>query len=182
MPMHNDIPQVEGSDVVFKESFISLNLDTLRLKNGQTYDYYTLHVHPFAVCVLAMTKDGRYVLNQEYRHPTKNILLSCPGGFLNENEDPLVGAQRELNEETGYHATSFELMGSAFPYAGISSQKTYFVKASHAILSSRPQLETAEIIQSVLMTKQEVYQAIRNGVQLDGTLCTALFFDQINPE
>ncbi len=172
-----DYPAIEESALVFEESLIKIQRDTLQLQNHPPYRYYSLLTPPYAVVILALTHDGAYVLNEEYRHPTKQFLLSCPGGFLNdENEDPLEAAKRELEEETGFHAEMFTLIGSAYPYAGISRQKTFYVKATGAFLSTTPSLEPSEIIRTRLVTSQEINQAIDEGCELDGTLCTALFF------
>lgn len=174
-------PIVEESQVVFDESIVKLKRDRLRLEDHTRYTYYTLMTKPFAVVILARTSEGLYVLNEEYRHPTGQVLLSCPGGYMDENEDPLEAAARELLEETGYQAEKLELMGSAFPYAGLSSQKTLYVRAFNAKFVTSPHLETSEILQTILKAEVELQAAIQQGVNLDGTLCTALFFDRFNP-
>lgn len=173
-----ELPIIEESTLVFEESLIKIQRDILQLENTPPYRYYSLLTPPYAVVILALTHDGAYVLNEEYRHPTKKILLSCPGGFLNEEkEDPIDAAKRELEEETGFHAETFTLIGSAYPYAGISRQKTFYVKATGAVLTTTPSLEPSEIIRTRLVTPQQLNQTIDEGIELDGTLCTALFFN-----
>jgi ADP-ribose pyrophosphatase len=171
------LPQVEESALIFQESLIKIQRDVLRLPSKPPYRYYSLRTYPYAVVILATTSDGRYVLNEEYRHPTKKVLLSCPGGYMDVAESPLEAAKRELKEETGFQAESFVLMGGAYPYAGISAQKTWYVKASGAIYETAPQLEQSEIMQTKLFSPQELNSAINQGAELDGTLCTALFFN-----
>ncbi len=172
-----ELPTIEESTLIFEESLIKIQRDTLKLKDSPPYRYYSLLTPPYAVVILALTHNGTYVLNEEYRHPTKRILLSCPGGFLNdEKEDPIEAAKRELEEETGFHAETFTLIGSAYPYAGISRQKTFYVKATGAVLTTSPSLEPSEIIRTRLITPQQLNQTMAE-VELDGTLCTALFFN-----
>ncbi|MBA2369254.1 MAG: NUDIX hydrolase [Candidatus Protochlamydia sp.] len=173
-------PEIDESKVVFQESLIRVSRDILRLKNGTPYSYYSLNTYPYAVIILATNLDGYYILNQEYRHPTGQFLLSCPGGYIDKDEDPIEAAKRELEEETGYQALTFELIGSAYPYAGISSQKTIYVRAKEAVKKTAPRLDTCEIIQTKLLSPKELDQAISEGKNLDGTLCTALFFNQRN--
>lgn len=176
-PFH--VPTVEDSQVIFEESIIQIRRDRLRLSPHHTYQYYSLVTKPLAVVILATTSDGRYVLTEEYRHPTGRILLSCPGGYIDGEESPLEAAKRELLEETGYQAHSVEIIGSAYPYAGVSTQKTLYVRATEASWHSPIQLESSEIIHTILKTQEELNQAIDQGLDLDGTLCTALFFDQV---
>lgn len=170
-----ELPTVESSEVLF-EGFGQLRRDQLRLPNQQLYPYYMFITTAEAVMVVATTDEGKVVINQEYRHPTKQVLLGLPGGLIEGGEDPLVGAQRELMEETGYTADSFELMGSAYPFPGASSQKVLFVHGKRAKKVAEPQLEPAEILQSTLMTEEELMEKIQKGAPVDGALCVALHY------
>ncbi|WP_068468274.1 NUDIX hydrolase [Candidatus Protochlamydia phocaeensis] len=170
------LPVIEESRLVFEESLIKIRRDMLRKGQQPPYRYYSLLTRPFAVVILATTPEESYVLIEEYRHPTGKILLGCPGGYIDEGEDPLESAAREFEEETGYRADSFELIGSAFPYAGVSAQKTFYIKAKNAVLHSKPKLEPSEVIQTRLLSAEQLNRTIEEGIELDGTLCTALFF------
>lgn len=173
------LPTVKESHILFEASILKIKCDDLQIGNSSPYPYYSLMTYPFSVAILAITPEGFYVLNEEYRHPTGRVLLGCPGGFVDPNENPLKAAERELMEETGFHARSYTVIGSAFPYAGISSQKTIYVRALGATLINQPALETSEIIRPILLKPEVLAQSIAAGTELDGTLCTALFFHQI---
>lgn len=172
-------PKINKSTTVFKKSIIEIKQDQLLLPNGDFFDYYTLITQPASVAILATTPDQLYVINKEYRHPTRKFLLSCPGGFIHENEDPLEAAKRELKEETGYEAESFQIIGKAYPYAGISSQIVFFVKAVGAHLTGKPTLESAEIIETELFTKKKLLSSIKKQNSIDGILCSALLFEHL---
>lgn len=174
------LPIVKESQVVFEESLLKVKRDRLQVGSNPSYDYYSLVTYPFAVAILATTPDGSLVLTQEYRHPTAQILLGCPGGFVDLNEDPIESAKRELMEETGFQAQSFQVIGSAFPYAGISSQKTIYIQAQEAVLIEEQKLESSEIIRPLLIKLKDILQAISQRYHVDGNLCTALFFYQLH--
>jgi ADP-ribose pyrophosphatase len=168
-------PETESSEIIFNEYF-KIKKDRLRYEQGDIYHYYTLLINPIAVMVLAMTFDGKWVINREYRHPTGQILLSCPGGLKEREETVLQCAQRELLEETGYEAKAFEIIGESYPFPGIAAQKTVFVKALQATLKNPPNLEKGECIETLLLTNDSLKDQIRKGACVDGLLCTALFF------
>ncbi len=170
------IPKAIDSSIVFEESLIKIKRDQLVHNNQLPYSYYTLEIQPFAVVILAILNDGTLLLIEEYRHPTKQVILGCPAGYMNENESPLAAAKRELLEETGYQAETFELIGSAYPYAGTSNQKNFFVLAKGASYLKPPELEQSEIIRIRLMTIDQLNKAIKNHCEMDGNLGTALFF------
>jgi len=174
------IPKLLSRKVIFEESFFSIEKDELQLEGRPPYSYFSLETPSIAVFILCVTPEGNYLLIEEYRHPTGKVLLSCPGGYINPGEDPLAGARRELMEETGYQADTLTMMGRAYPYAGFSKQQTIYVKATGVILAGVPQLEASEIIQTRIIEPQELNHLIKQDVALDGTLCTALFFNANN--
>ena len=51
---------------------------------------------------------------------SRGVLLDFPSGYIEENEDTLKAALRELEEETGYSASSIELIGSYYQDEGVS--------------------------------------------------------------
>lgn len=180
-PTSNELPHLLKRSIPFEESLVKIQKDQLQRGSAPPYHYYSLITFPFSVAVLPITEGGEFILIEEYRHPTGQMLLGCPGGFLDSGEDPLKAAERELLEETGAAASSFEFIGSAYPYAGFSGQKTIYVRAHHAAVQSQPKLEASEIIRTIPITPQALKEAIANGAELDGTLCTALFFHHMSP-
>lgn len=170
-----DLPAVEKQEVIFDE-FVKVQRDILRFPSGERHPYYTLIPRAPAVVILGMTPDGYLVLNAEYRHPAGSVLLGAPGGYLEPEEDPLAGGRREFLEETGYTGEQIQLIGSAFPYPGLSAQKIYYVYMEEVRKSQNPSLDPMEVMQTVLKRPEEVMEAVRQGQVVDGTLCTALFF------
>ena len=49
-----------------------------------------------------ITKDGKFVMERQYRHGAGEVGYELPCGVMESGESPLCGAQRELLEETGY--------------------------------------------------------------------------------
>lgn len=171
------LPEVVESAIVF-DRFFKIRNDRLRLAGRPDYNYLTLVTPKAAVVILARTLEGTFVLNYEYRHPIKGWLLGCPGGFIETDELPEKAAPRELLEETGYTAENFFVMGSAFPYPGISLQKTYFVCAENAKKVAEATLEPSEVINTVLYEPKLLRQYIKEGKDIDSSLLTALYLNE----
>lgn len=171
-------PEIQKSAVVFNE-FIKIERDDLLFSGKTKHPYYTLTTKPKAVVVLAFNLDGLLILNEEYRHPTRQTLLCCPGGFLDKNESPEEAGKRELLEESGYLANSLQLIGKAYPYPGITGQKIFFLRALKAIKYSKPNREPTELIRTVLKSPASVHKEISSGREADSQLCSALYFNSI---
>ena len=96
---------------VFLGRFLDVRLDTVSLPGGDsaTRDYI---VHPGAVMIVPILDDGRLVMERQCRYPLGSVLLEFPAGKIDAGEDRLACAQRELAEETGYHAAEWALAAS----------------------------------------------------------------------
>ncbi|MFA6915677.1 MAG: NUDIX hydrolase [Parachlamydiales bacterium] len=173
------IPVVIQSDVIFHD-FVKVRKDILERRDGKHYRYYTLEVLGSAALVLAKTTDGLFVITKEYRHPAEKTLLSLAGGYIDKGENPLEAAKRELLEETGYTAENFVILGASYPYAGISSQKIYYIYADNARHVQAPQLEISEQIEVHPMTYQTFKSLAIEGSPIDGNLLTAFSWLNIN--
>jgi ADP-ribose pyrophosphatase len=168
-------PKIHHSSLVFDE-FIKIRKDHLVFNEGFSMEYYSLTTKGPAVVVLGILPDGSLLVNEEYRHPSRQIVLCFPGGYLEHEEAPIIGGRREFLEETGYDAEEFSLLGSAYPYPGISDQKIYFVLAKNAFKIQNPTPDPSEIFRTLTMSRNELSDRIISGKNVDGILGTALFF------
>lgn len=171
------LPKLIKSTVIH-DDFVKIQSDLLSLDDRQ-YTYYSLITRSPAVIILGITAEGMLVLNEEYRPPTGKVLLCCPGGYIDENEEPLDAGRREFLEETGYTADHFSVMGSAYPYPGISNQKIYYIYAQNARKKCEPKLDLNEVLRTCEISYQQLKEAIAAGREIDGNLCTALFYSEL---
>lgn len=168
-------PKVHFSNVIQRE-FFSLQEDLLERSDGYTHTYTSLKLPCDATIILAQDQEGRWILNREYRHPTGEILLGCPGGRLEPGEDPILGGQREFFEETGYWSDEIKIIGVSYPFPGLCNQKIYFLIAKNAFKKGNQQLDPFEFIETELKTNEELTQEIRQGTHIDSILCAALWY------
>ena len=73
-------------------------------------DFYKVTIKDCAA-IVALTADGKVVLKKEYRHCYGQDLIEIPAGVLEDEENPLEAAKRELQEETGYRSEKWTYLG-----------------------------------------------------------------------
>jgi ADP-ribose pyrophosphatase len=85
-------------------------------------------VHPGSVAIVAVDKQNRVVLVEQYRQPARKTLLELPAGVREEGEEALETAQRELKEECGLHGGEWEEVASAWTTPGfVREEMTLFI-------------------------------------------------------
>ena len=106
---------------VYNGIFLKMKRDTVSLPDGQHAVREYLE-HPGAVAILAVLDDGRILLERQYRYPIAQAVIEIPAGKLNTGEDPLLCAQRELQEETGYTAKHWSKIRRIHPVISYSTE------------------------------------------------------------
>jgi ADP-ribose pyrophosphatase len=154
-----------NSQRVYEGSFIRVQRDEVRLPDGkQAVREYVLH--PGAVMIVAVLPDGRLVLERQYRHPVKRVMIEFPAGKLDPGEGGLRCAQRELLEETGYTATRWARAGVMHPVIGYADEfiEVWFAEGLEA---GERHLDEGEFLDVFAATQQELEDWMRDGELTD---------------
>lgn len=98
--------KVVSSRVVFRGPVFYVTSDEVREPGGITSRRDVVR-HQGSVVIMAVDDSGkepRVLLARQYRHAVESYLWELPAGRIDEGENALTAAKRELNEETGYTA------------------------------------------------------------------------------
>ena len=158
--------------------FLQVVRDTVRLPDGgESYREYIQH--PGAVAIVPLLDDGRVVLERQYRHPVGRVMIEFPAGKLTPGEDPLLCAQRELLEETGYTAREWAHAGTMHPCIGYADESIGIWFARGLTLGER-RLDEAEFLDVITATPAQLLDWCRQGQVTDGkTLSCALSLQSV---
>jgi len=172
---HDPLAEMElGSETVFSGSLLHVRRDRVRLPGGaETGREYI--VHPGAVLIVPVLDDGRLVFERQFRYPLRKSFLELPAGKIDPNEDILATGQRELLEETGYRAGSWQYLCALHPCIGYSDEiiLVYLATGLEAGAHDRDHDESLEVF---TMSLPEAMVAMQRGEITDGKTMIALFW------
>jgi len=149
-------------------------MDKVELANGNSLDATVFEFRSWAN-IVALTKDGQVVLVRQYRHGVRDVLLEFPGGVVEDGEDPLEGAKRELLEETGYAASKFVQVGKVYPNPAIQTNTLYCYLALDVEIVGGQNLDAGEDIEIHLMPLDELVNLAKRGEFLHALMNSVLF-------
>jgi 8-oxo-dGTP pyrophosphatase MutT (NUDIX family) len=93
------------------------------------------------LAILARTPDGRIPIVRQYRPALEAFTWELPAGLVERGEDPALGCERELLEETGYPTRVIHALGSAAACTGRLSNRihSFFVETGERVADFKPE-------------------------------------------
>jgi ADP-ribose pyrophosphatase len=157
-----------SSQKIFDHPWVKIIHDTLEFK-GHRLQYFYLASPVEAVATVGVTALGEILLTRQYRHPVGEVIFDLPAGRLEPGEDPLDGARREFEEETGYYPRCIQPLGYYNQFPGTLRAATNLFFASD-LQPTRQKLDEGEFLEIVSMPIEDVLQMVLRGEVIDGSL------------
>ncbi|MDQ0858529.1 NUDIX hydrolase [Bacillus sp. V2I10] len=169
----------KSSEKLFSGRIIDLYLEEVELPNGKTGTREIIK-HPGAVAVIAITKENKIVMVQQYRKAMERVLVEIPAGKLEKGEQPEVTAKRELEEETGYTTESLQHLLSFYTSPGFADELVhlYFTEELQ-ILTEKAELDEDEFVDVLEVTLEEAQQMIDDQRIFDAKTAYAVQYLQL---
>lgn len=156
--------------------FQTRTLDVTDPRDGSPY-VRTVIDAPDWVNVVPITTSGDVVLVRQFRFGTWSNTLEIPGGMLDEGEDALTAAARELEEETGFRAAKVTPLGSSHPNPAIFGNRlhSFIAEGCERIHAGRP--DSGEDLQVVVVPRTELKALVLSGEITHSLVLAALLYD-----
>ena len=165
--MYEDLIEKKvSSEAIFDGVLLHVKRDTVELPNGKEATREWIK-HPGASSVIPILPDGRIILVRQYRYPIGEVTLEVPAGKLDApDEDPLVCAERELSEETGYTAARITKLTTIATTVGFSNEKIHLY-AAEGLTPGKQHTDEDEFINVVKVPLEEAVAMTRDGRIVD---------------
>lgn len=154
--------EILDSKYLIRRPWLTARVDKVKLPTGVINDEYYVLEYPDWVNTIAITPQGEFVMVRQYRHALGETRFELCGGVCEKGETPLKAAQRELLEETGYGKGTWSLYMTISANASAMNNLTYCFIAKGVELISSQHLDKTEDLSVHVMTRQEVFQLLRN--------------------
>lgn len=170
--------RVLSDQIVVERRWLKVREQHVELANGHQIDEFHLLEGPDWAGVLALTENDEVVMVRQYRHGLGRGSLELPAGVIEPNESDLLGAQRELLEETGYASDDWHALSVVSTEPARSTVHAHFFFARGARRMGDPSPEQTELLQIELWPGKSLGKLIDtgeicHGVQIGAILLAA---------
>ncbi|MEB0139616.1 MULTISPECIES: NUDIX hydrolase [unclassified Undibacterium] len=148
-------------ELAYDGSFLRVQKDSITLPDGKvtTREYIR---HPGAVVIVPLFDDGSVLLERQFRYPLDRVFIEFPAGKIDAGEDPLLCAQRELREETGYTASTWRHLCTIHNAIAYSDEHLEIYLARD-LVAGPASLDDGEFLDTFTARPEEILAWVRNG-------------------
>lgn len=168
--------KVLRSEYLAREPWFTVRHECVELPNGSRVPDYYVFEYPDWVNVIAITRDEKFVLIDQYRHGLGRTDYELPAGVCDPTDtSPLEAARRELLEETGFGGGQWQetMVLSANP--ATQNNLTHCFIATDVERISAQHLETTEDLRVHLLSREEVRKLLEQSKIIQAMMSAPLW-------
>lgn len=165
------------SEYLFKDLWFTVRQDTCERPDGRIVTPYYVYEFPTWVTALALTEDGKVILERQYRHGLGETHYEIPGGCVDDTDASFQDAiARELLEETGYTFSHYEYLGKTSSNPSTNNNWMHMYLATGGKLVKEQALDDNEDIEIHLFTLDELQQLLDRNEIIQSMHVTAIYY------
>lgn len=143
--------------------FLTVEMHQVELPDGRRIDDWPWLITPDYANVLAQTVDGRFLCFRQVKYAVRGESLAPVGGFIEQDEQPLAAARRELREETGYEAPHWDFLGCTAVDANRGAGTAHLFLARGAVPAGPPRPDDLEQQELLLLDRTALERGLDQG-------------------
>lgn len=167
-------------EILYSGNFLQILKETYRLanKNIVSKEKILKNGGKDSVIVIAITQNKEYIITIQNRINDK-LIAEFPSGYIENNEDIIEAAKRELKEETGYISDDLFLVDEAYTSSGTDNSKTYIVIANNCIETNEKNTNGTELVNYGLFSEKELEFLINENI-INGAMNKLAYYNLVN--
>ncbi len=166
-----------ASEYLFKDLWFTVRKDTCERPDGKIVTPYYVYEFPTWVNAVAITTDGKIILERQYRHGSGEVGFEIPGGCVDDtdasNRDAIA---RELLEETGYEFDRYEYLGKTSANPSTNNNWMHMFLATGGRKVKGQELDENEEIEVQLVTMETLKEMLHTNQFTQSMHVTTIFY------
>lgn len=151
------------SEYLIRRPWLTARRDHVRFPDGRENPECYVLEYPDWVNVIAITKDGHFVMERQYRHALGRTSFELPCGVMENGEEPLEAIKRELLEETGYGGGEWRHLMDISANSSTMNNMTHCFLATGVEKISEPHLDDTEELEVYLLSREKVWELLKTN-------------------
>ena len=154
-------------EILYSGDFINLIREVYSLPNNRTItrEKIVKNGGKDSVIIVATDSNGNYILTFQTRINDK-IIAEFPSGYIENGEDVIEAAKRELKEETGYVSDNVTILDNSYYSVGIDNSICYVVRIKNSIKAFN--VNPNENLTYGIFTEEELKYLLNNNIMCGG--------------
>jgi len=167
-------------EILYSGNFIQILRETYRLPNENIVkkEKIVKNNGKDSVIVIAITQNNEYIITIQNRIQDK-LIAEFPSGYMENDENPIETAKRELKEETGYISDDLFLVDEAYTSPGTDNSKTYIVVANNCIKTDKKSINSTELVGYGLFLEKELEYLINKNI-INGAMNKLAYYNLVH--
>lgn len=157
----------------YENPWISVSEHRVINPSGNNGIYGVVHFKNLAIGIVPMDEEGHIYMVGQFRYALGKFSLEIPEGGGPLDIDPLESAKRELKEETGLKATSWEKLFEMDTSNSVTDERAIVYLATGLVQGDASPEETEELTVSKIHLN-EAYQMVLDGAITDSISVVAI--------
>lgn len=163
-----------SSQSKYKNAWISVREDQVIRPDG-TPGIYGVVETKVATGVIALTPDNQIYLVGQYRYPVNVYSWEIVEGGAELDEEPILGAKRELREEAGLTASEWQQLGGPVHLSNCYSAETAYLYLARRLTQVGSSPDGTEMLEVRKVPFHEALEMVDTGLITDAMSIIAIF-------
>jgi ADP-ribose pyrophosphatase len=174
-PSKKDVPwKLTKLKYAYKDPFVKVRKDEVVGPSGKPSTFSWIERGDMCL-VIPLADDGDFYMIYHYRYPTQSYSLEFPEGFVDKGEKPEESAKRELKEEIGATAESWQSLRKYSLGPGLTEQQAHIFLAKDLTMGE-PKREENEEMEVLKVSMDQFKTKLESGEIHDGPTIVGFHF------